>query len=172
MNYRRIGIAFCIELIEPAQVLTTILRRFFDVVPVCCKIGGIPLHELAAVPAEDAGLRSAESVVCNPRGQAEVLNQRETDINIIVGLCVGADSLFARESRAPVTTLFVKDRSLANNPIGALYSDYYVRESITPQPGKGRGTARESAHPGKSNQIHEPPREHKGKEEEHDRYYD
>jgi uncharacterized metal-binding protein len=52
----------------------------------------------------------------------------KTDFNIIVGLCLGADSIFTKESKAPVTTLFVKDKSLANNPIGALYSDYYLRE--------------------------------------------
>jgi len=27
-----------------------------------------------------------------------------------------------------VTTLFVKDKSLVNNPIGAIYSDYYLNE--------------------------------------------
>jgi len=46
----------------------------------------------------------------------------------MVGLCMGVDSLFAKASAAPVTTLFVKDRSLANNPIGALYSEYYRKE--------------------------------------------
>jgi len=42
-----------------------------------------------------------------------------------VGLCVGHDMLFTRHSRAPVTTLVVKDRVLAHNPAGALYSGYY-----------------------------------------------
>ena len=50
------------------------------------------------------------------------------DINVIVGLCVGVDCVFTKASQAPVTTLFVKDKSLANNPIGALYSDYYIKE--------------------------------------------
>jgi uncharacterized metal-binding protein len=38
------------------------------------------------------------------------------------------DCLFAGESRAPVTTIFVKDKSLANNPIGAVYSHYYLKD--------------------------------------------
>ena len=70
---------------------------------------------------------------------------------MIVGLCMGADCVFTARSEAPVTTLFVKDRSLANNPIGAVYSEYYLRESVTtarPSAWK-RGTAgaRESRPP-------------------------
>jgi uncharacterized metal-binding protein len=51
-------------------------------------------------------------------------------MNIIVGLCVGHDMLFQMHSRAPVTTLIVKDRVLAHNPAGALYSNYYRRRLI------------------------------------------
>ena len=54
--------------------------------------------------------------------QAEILNSQGTELNIMVGLCVGHDSLFYMNSKAPVTTLVVKDRVLANNPAGALYA--------------------------------------------------
>ena len=37
--------------------------------------------------------------------QAKLLNKAHTDINIIVGLCVGDDIIFTSESHAPVTTL-------------------------------------------------------------------
>jgi uncharacterized metal-binding protein/predicted Fe-Mo cluster-binding NifX family protein len=114
MKYRRIGIAYCTELSEATEILVSVLKRFFDVIPVCCMISG---------KNRDNGKQS-----CNPLGQARILNIMKTDFNIIVGLCLGADSIFMKESKAPVTTLFVKDKSLANNPIGALYSDYYLRE--------------------------------------------
>jgi len=117
MNYRRIGIAFCIDLLEPTRVLSGVLRRFFDVFPVGCKVGGVSFSEPEPL------------VACNPLGQAEILNRLKTDLNVIVGLCVGADCLFTKESRSPVSTLFVKDKSLANNPIGAIYSDYYLKEA-------------------------------------------
>ena len=55
------------------------------------------------------------------RLQAEVLNQAETDFNVVIGLCVGHDSLFYKYSKALVTTLVAKDRVLAQNPVGALY---------------------------------------------------
>jgi uncharacterized metal-binding protein/predicted Fe-Mo cluster-binding NifX family protein len=125
MRYRRIGLAYCVDLLEPAETLTRVLRRFFTVYPVCCKVGGFADSD----PLGEKGQRPARQVACNPRGQAEVLNHVGTDVNVLVGLCMGADCIFARFSEAPVTTLFVKDKSLANNPIGAVYSDYYLKEA-------------------------------------------
>jgi uncharacterized metal-binding protein/predicted Fe-Mo cluster-binding NifX family protein len=135
MKYDRIGIAYCIDLMEPAGVLAGLLRRFFNIFPVCCKVGGIRVADpLAGTDEHDAG-GTCSCVACNPVGQAEVLNRLNTDINIVVGLCVGVDCLFAQASRAPVSTLFVKDKSLVNNPIGAIYSDYYLNEvTRTPTP--------------------------------------
>ncbi len=130
MHYHRIGLAYCIDLEEPVEILVRVLRRFFEVYPVCCKIGGRVMPDTLYSPAS-APVRSAIcEVACNPAGQAEVLNRIETDFNIIAGLCVGADCLFAQLSDAPVTTLFVRDKSLANNPIGAVYSDYYLKEAM------------------------------------------
>lgn len=64
--------------------------------------------------------------ICNPICQALVLNKEQTDLNIILGLCIGHDILFTKHSQAPVTTLAVKDRGLAHNPLGAIYSNYYL----------------------------------------------
>ncbi|MFH0944161.1 MAG: DUF1847 domain-containing protein [Planctomycetota bacterium] len=125
MNYRRIGVAYCQALAGPTRILVSLLRRFFSVYPVWCKIGGRPAPEADSLGATPA---SPDLIACNPRGQAAALASANTDINVAVGLCMGADCLFARASRVPVTTFIVKDRSLANNPIGALYSDHYLRE--------------------------------------------
>ena len=126
MGYRRIGVAFCLELLEPAKILAQVLGRFFDVLPVCCKIGGGPVGESPVNQRQDDPFSMV--VACDPCGQAAMLDSWHADLNVIVGLCVGADSVFARASRAPVTTVFVKDRSLANNPIGALYSHYHLQD--------------------------------------------
>ena len=55
-------------------------------------------------------------------------------MNIIVGLCVGHDMLFARHSEAPVTTLVVKDRVTGHNPVAALYGQnfYYKKLQVRP----------------------------------------
>ena len=70
--------------------------------------------------------------MCNPAGQAAMLNEAGSQLNIICGLCVGHDAIFSRASRAPVTTLIVKDRVLAHNPAGAIYSRY-IRRTMLPE---------------------------------------
>ena len=55
------------------------------------------------------------------------LNAKKTDLNILIGLCVGHDSLFYKYSEALVTTLVSKDRVMAHNTVGALYqADKYL----------------------------------------------
>ena len=140
MNYRRLGVAFCVELLEPTEILVGVLRRFFDVHAVGCKVGG---HRLDGPPdmSGDQGTGAFGGIACNPLGQAAVLNRHGCDLNVAVGLCIGADAVFARASEAPVSTLIVKDRSLAHNPIGALYSEYYLGEASRADFGKGRNPA-------------------------------
>jgi len=128
MKYGRIGIAFCLDLLEQTGVLAGVLRRFFDVRAVCCKVGGNDYSMGPSAGTSGLGEFGSEPAPCNPLAQAEILNQFDSQLNIIVGLCVGVDCVFTEASRAPVTTLFVKDKMLANNPIGAMYSDYYLAE--------------------------------------------
>ncbi len=129
MDYHKIGLAFCTDLFEPAEILARVLRRFFDVYPISCKIGGNYVADSPASGEKTPLTTGTKRIACNPLAQAKLFNRLNTDLNIIVGLCVGADCLFIKASHAPVTTLFVKDKSLANNPIGALYSDYYLKEA-------------------------------------------
>ena len=67
--------------------------------------------------------------MCNPVIQAKILNEEKTDFNILVGLCVGHDSLFFKYSHAFTTVLIAKDRLLGHNPAAALYTSgtYYSR---------------------------------------------
>jgi uncharacterized metal-binding protein/predicted Fe-Mo cluster-binding NifX family protein len=129
MGYTKLGVAFCVDLLEPTTILTGVLRRFFEVVPVCCKVGAAaPAGTAPTAGPKDRGAEGRDAVACDPVTQAAVLNDAGTDLNVLVGLCVGVDGILARESRAPVTTVFVKDKSLANNPIGAVYSHYHLED--------------------------------------------
>lgn len=75
---------------------------------------------------------ACSEAMCNPIGQASLLNEQKTEFNVAIGLCVGHDSLFYRYSDAPVTTLVAKDRVLAHNPCGAIYcADGYFKERLT-----------------------------------------
>jgi uncharacterized metal-binding protein len=129
MGFRRLGLAFCIGLTEEALMIADILGREFDVVSVCCKVCGIAKRELEL---EQIHPEKELEVMCNPAGQAEVLNEAGTELNILCGLCVGHDAIFGLRSEAPVTTLVVKDRVLAHNPVGAIYSRY-IRRTLAPE---------------------------------------
>lgn len=119
---RKLGIAFCVGLSSEARTISEILtKKGFEIHSVCCKVCGIDKDGLGVVKMGDGG----GEAVCNPVGQALCLEKCGTDLNIIVGLCMGHDILFTERSRAPVTTLIVKDRVLSHNPVGAIYSAYY-----------------------------------------------
>ncbi|MEO0107808.1 MAG: DUF1847 domain-containing protein [candidate division WOR-3 bacterium] len=126
MRYDHLGIAFCIGLAEEARTLGDILARRFTVHAVCCKACGIEKERLELEKIEPGRVEA----MCNPIAQAMLLNQAGTQLNIILGLCIGHDILFTRNSKAPVTTLVVKDRMLAHNPVGALYSRYWRNKVV------------------------------------------
>ena len=124
MEFRHLGIAFCIGLEEEAKTLYEILERYFQVSSVCCKVCGIDKTDFDFPKIK----KYRYEATCNPIGQAVILNNKKTDLNIIFGLCIGHDVLFSKYSKAPVTALVVKDRVLAHNPIGVLNSRYYRRK--------------------------------------------
>ena len=127
MGFHKIGIATCVGLLEESRVLARILRKNgFEVYGAACKIGSF---EKKSVGVAEEDMVNTGFVMCNPIMQAEVLNEAGTDFNVVMGLCVGHDSLFYKYSEALVTTLVAKDRVLAHNPVGALYQigSYYKK---------------------------------------------
>ena len=129
MSYKKIGVAFCVGLYSEARTLSNILMaQNFNVVSVVCKVGCTPKETIGI--KDDEKIRIGEfETMCSPITQAILLNEEKTDFNILVGLCVGHDSLFFKYSKAFTTVLVVKDRVLAHNPVGALYTtgSYYAR---------------------------------------------
>jgi len=125
MKYEKLGLAFCIGLQDESEMVVSRLSADFDVVSVCCKACGISKDELDLPRIRSDGFEAA----CNPVGQALLLQEENTDLNVILGLCMGHDVLFTKHSKAQVTTLAVKDRLLAHNPLGAIYSGYYRKRS-------------------------------------------
>jgi len=130
-NFKKLGVAFCIGLSNEAKILCSILKHNgFEVNSVVCKNGSIPKEFLEIQDSQKVRPGTYEPM-CNPIGQAVLLNNAKTDLNIILGLCVGHDSLFIKYSNSPVTVFAVKDRVLAHNPIGALYlSDGYYKNKL------------------------------------------
>ncbi len=111
-GFEKLGIANCTVFNKEADHLNTILSDAgFTVEKVNCKYGRVPFDDL---------LLGYKGVSCNPAGQAKYLEERGTELNIMMGLCVGHDMIFNSKSKAPVTPLLVKDRKLAHHTIEAL----------------------------------------------------
>lgn len=134
IGYQKVGLAFCWGLRKEARVIHKILESHgLTVVSVICKTGGIP-KERAGIRKEFKLNPEQFEAMCNPMTQAALLNKEKTDFNIVVGLCVGHDSLFYKNSDAPVTTLVTKDRVLAHNPVGAIYcAEGYYQKRLSPE---------------------------------------
>ncbi len=129
MGFKKIGIGFCVGFSREAATFAGILRsNGFEVEAASCKCGSIPKDFIDIDQSQYANKNAEIEVMCNPAGQAEYLSNQGCDMNVVLGLCVGHDTLFIKHSKIPVTVLAVKDRVLAHNPAGALYlADSYLK---------------------------------------------
>lgn len=128
MGFTKLGLAYCIGLLKEANKTAEYLEKYgFEVCSVCCKTGSLKKIDID-VPKEFTMFSKTGYpigfVTCNPVAQALLLNKANTEMNIIIGLCVGHDITFTNLSDAPVTTLIAKDRSCPHNPAGILYTHY------------------------------------------------
>lgn len=126
---RKIGLATCVGLIGETRLFSKILKlNGFEPYAVLCKIGSVDKSEIGI--EEELKIRpNSFEALCNPILQAKMLNDWKSELNVVIGLCVGHDALFCKHSDALATTLIVKDRVLAHNPAAALYTSgsYYKR---------------------------------------------
>jgi uncharacterized metal-binding protein len=131
---KRIGIATCVGLIEETRIFAKILTAHgLEPYAVLCKVGSVDKTEIG-IPEELKVVKGCHESLCNPIFQAKLLNAQKTDLNVVVGLCVGHDSLFMKHSDALVTTLITKDRVLAHNPAAALYTaGFYYKRLLSPE---------------------------------------
>lgn len=122
----RLGLAFCIGLNAEARYIARFYtKQGFECYSVCCKNCSFAKKEF--------GLKQVKpeldhEAMCNPKFQAKFLADKGVELFISCGLCVGHDALFNAACPGPVTTLVVKDRLLAHNPLGAIYSRYWKRK--------------------------------------------
>ena len=126
---KRIGIATCIGLIQETRLFVKVLAAHeLEAHTVLCKVGSVDKTAIG-IPEDLKIQPGCHESLCNPVLQAQLLNAQKTDLNVVVGLCVGHDSLFMKYSEAPATTLITKDRVLGHNPAAALYTSnfYYNR---------------------------------------------
>ena len=129
MGYKRLGLIFCVGVRFEARAVHELLEGAgFEVASILCKAGRVPKSDLGLAQSEHVDATCEVETMCNPVFQAEAANESEVDLNVLMGLCVGHDSLFIMHAKAPVTVLAVKDRVLGHNPMAAVYQlDTYYR---------------------------------------------
>ncbi len=130
---KKIGIATCGGLISESNTLTKILEaKGFETVSISCKCGSIPKEKIG-VPTEDKSPPGKFEALCNPVAQAKLLNHAKTDLNVLLGLCVGHDAIFLQQAKAPTTVLVAKDRVTLHSPAVPLYgTQSYYRKLLSP----------------------------------------
>lgn len=131
MGYKKLGLAFCGGFKSEAKIVEKLLRsKGFEVVSAMCKVGGVDKEDFG-LPADHKVLPGGYEPICNPIGQAELLNEQKTEFNIVLGLCVGHDSLFLKHSEALASVLVAKDRVMGHNPCAAIYTaDSYCKNKL------------------------------------------
>jgi len=125
----KLGIAHCVGLMREARLAREIfMAGGFETYTACCKVGSIPKEKIGVKDEEKITPGQFEAL-CSPIGQAALLAKAGTQLNVVIGLCVGHDSLFFMHSKAPTTVLVAKDRVLGHNPVACLYTShsYYGR---------------------------------------------
>jgi uncharacterized metal-binding protein len=129
MGYKRIGLAFCIGLRMEAEIAEEIISGYgFEVISVCCKAGNTS-KDIIEISDDDKVYKGTDEAMCNPIFQANILTNEHVDFNVLLGLCVGHDSLFFQSTDIPTTVLAVKDRVTGHNPLAAIYnSNSYYRK--------------------------------------------
>lgn len=130
LGIKKIGLAFCIGLAQEAKLISTYFEKFFSVHSVCCKVCGMDKEPMEL----EKICQDKFEAMCNPKVQAQELAKAGAELNFTIGLCVGHDVLFHSASTVPVSCLVAKDRVLAHNPLGAVYSRYWrKRLGILPE---------------------------------------
>lgn len=125
-GYQRIGLAGCARYLKQMHVTKNILFQFgFQSIFVTCKVGGNKFSDINVD-------KDSDWTLCNPLSQAMLLNDWNSDLNIVFGLCMGHDLIFQHYSNAPVTTLVVKEKISDDNPVATL--DRMDRGEYTPCP--------------------------------------
>lgn len=122
MGYKKVGIATCVGLMREASTFARILKaKGIECYTCGCKIGAVDKTELG-IPEEkklNGGCRHES--MCNPVMQAQELEREGCEFVIVMGLCVGHDTMFFKTTNLPTTVMVVKDRVLQHAPALALY---------------------------------------------------
>ncbi len=133
LNFKKIGIAHCIALSNEAAIASKIFQaNGFQTETVSCKAGSFGKDELGMQNYQMGNHGPDFEAACNPIGQAMFIEKAGCELAVVIGLCVGHDTLFFKSINIPATYLIVKDRVTGHNPAVPLYADSYFHKKLYP----------------------------------------
>lgn len=133
LHIKKIGIAHCIALSGEAAVASKIFQaNGFETDTVSCKAGSFEKGELGMQDYRMGNHSPDFEAACNPVGQAMFIEKAGCELAVVMGLCVGHDTLFFKNIHIPATYLMVKDRVTGHNPAAPLYVDSYFHKKLYP----------------------------------------
>src|SRR4030042_1804557 len=110
-GYKRLGLGHCGGLAYEDGLISEILENNgFEVVSVQCKTGAGPKERIGIKPDEKIAGPEAWETMCNPIVQAMIINRSKVDMAIMLGLCIGHDTLFIKYCDVPLTLLVLNNR--------------------------------------------------------------
>jgi len=119
---KKVGIATCVGLIGETRLFGKILKaNGFEYRAVLCKVGSVDKTEVG-IP-EELKLKPGQfEGSCNPIMQARMLNEWKSDLNVVIGLCVGHDSIVLPPFRCAGNNAYCQRQGArAQSGCGALY---------------------------------------------------
>ena len=136
MGYEKLGLIFCGGTTKEASIVHEILEtNGFTVVSVMCKAGKISKTDYGIAQTQQVDIAKNHETICNPKFQATLVNKAGVDFTVLLGLCVGHDSMAFKYVTSPVTVLAVKDRLTGHSPLMPIYLyDSYYRYLKQPLP--------------------------------------
>ena len=110
LGTKKIGISSCLRYIRDASYLKDLFQREgFKCSVVFCKIGGWQTKDIAID-------KETDWIICNPVGQALILNELGCEVNVTLGLCMGHEMIFNKYAEGYVTNLYVKEKISNERP--------------------------------------------------------
>lgn len=122
MGFKKVGIASCISMLPETRVFCKILKSHgIKYEALSCKVGAIEKEEVGISKEDKIRKNVGHESMCNPVLQSKYFENMGVDFVVMIGLCVGHDTLFYMHCDLPVTTLIVKDRVTCHNPAAPLH---------------------------------------------------
>ena len=110
LGVKRIGIASCLRYIKDAYFVQGLFQKEgFQVPAVFCKVGGWQTKDIDIE-------KNTDWIICNPIGQAMILNELGCEIEVTLGLCMGHEMIFNKYAEGYVTNLYVKEKISHERP--------------------------------------------------------